>query len=89
MVGGAGYAIQRRLAPAPKTAAVFDLRLWPVRLLVLVTPAAPLIHRAVAKIAVGRNPADNFWRVGNMIGAIDASNGRITRVVPGTGMDRG
>ena len=87
-VGGTGCVIQRRLAPAPELAAVFGPRLWSVRLLVLVTAAAPLIHRAVAKIAVGRNPADNFWRVGNMIGAIDASNSRITRVVRGTGMDQ-
>ena len=48
----------------------------------------PLIHRAAAKIAVGRNPADNFWGVGNMIGAVDAANGRITRVVRGTEMDQ-
>ena len=88
MLGGAGFIIQRRLAPAPELAAVFGPRLWSVRLLVLVTRAAPLIHRAVAKIATGDNPADNFWRAGNMIGAIDVASGRITRAVRGTGMDQ-
>jgi Sugar-transfer associated ATP-grasp len=88
MLGGAGYVIQRRLASAPELAALFGPRLWSARLRALVTPAEPLIHRAVAKIATGDNPADNFWRAGNMIGAIDASSGRITRVVRGTGMDQ-
>lgn len=44
-----------------------------------------LIHRSVAKIATGTNPADNYWRAGNMLGAIDLSTGRITGVVRGTG----
>jgi hypothetical protein len=57
-------------------------------LLVLITPDGPLIHRAVAKITTGHNPADNFWRAGNMLGAIDPANGRIARVVRGTGMDK-
>lgn len=49
--------------------------------------AEPLIHRAVAKIATGNNPADNYWRAGNMLGAIDLEAGRITRTVRGTGAD--
>ncbi|HKM61760.1 MAG TPA: sugar-transfer associated ATP-grasp domain-containing protein, partial [Acidisphaera sp.] len=47
----------------------------------------PIIHRAVAKIATGDNPADNFWRAGNMLGAIDLCSGVITRTVSGTGAD--
>jgi hypothetical protein len=39
--------------------------------------------------AANADRTDNFWRVGNMIGAIDASSGRITREVRGTGMDQG
>jgi len=37
-----------------------------MRLVVLLTPTGPVIHRAVAKIATGSNPADNFWRNGNL-----------------------
>jgi hypothetical protein len=53
VLGGAGYLIQQRLAPAPELAALFGPRLRSVRLLVLVTPTEPLIHRSVAKIATG------------------------------------
>ena len=83
----AGYVIQRRLAPHPKLLGLFGPRLWSVRIIVLVTPDGPLIHRAVAKIATGQNPADNFWRRGNMLGAIDVPTGQIARVVRGTGVE--
>ena len=59
-----GFLIQRRLAPPPDLAARFGPRLCSARLLVLVTPSGPVIHRAVAKIATGTNPADNYWRQG-------------------------
>jgi len=90
----AGYLLQRRLEPHPTLARRFGsedrsvgARLWSVRLLVLVTPGGPLIHSAVAKIATGQNPADNFWRHGNMLGAIDLTTGLIQRVVQGTGAE--
>jgi hypothetical protein len=88
MLKGAGYVIQRRLQAAPALASEFGRRLWSARLLVLLTPDGPVIHRAVAKIATGHNPADNFWRAGNMLGAIDIADGRIIRVVRGTGLDQ-
>ena len=84
---GSGFLIQRRLSPAPDLAARFGQRLWSARLLVLVMPSGPVIHRAVAKIATGTNPADNYWRPGNRLGAIDLGSGRITRVVHGAGAD--
>ena len=87
LVGGAGYLIQRRLSPAPALAERFGPRLWSVRLLVFVTPDGPVIHRAAAKIATGNNAADNYWRAGNRLGAIDLATGQITRVVVGTGLD--
>jgi hypothetical protein len=86
LVGGAGYLIQRRLRPAPALAERFGPRLWSVRLLVFVTPDGPVIHRAAAKIATGTNAADNYWRAGNRLDAIDLDTGRITRVVTGTGL---
>ena len=84
---GAGYLLQRRLASHPAVTALFGPRLWSVRVLMLVTPSGPLIHRAVAKIATGHNPADNFWRPGNMLGAVDLATGRVSRVVQGTGVE--
>jgi hypothetical protein len=85
LAAGAGYLIQRRLDPDRRLAAMFGPRLWSVRALVLIGPSGPVIHRAVAKIATGSNPADNFWRRGNMLGAIDLDTSRIRRVVRGTG----
>jgi hypothetical protein len=55
--------------------------------LVLLAGGEPVIHRAAAKIATGHNPADNYWRQGNMLGAIDLEIGKIARAVRGTGAD--
>ncbi|MGC1890896.1 MAG: sugar-transfer associated ATP-grasp domain-containing protein [Stellaceae bacterium] len=41
----------------------------------------------MAKIATGNNPADNFWRQGNMLGAIEIETGLISRVIRGTGAE--
>jgi hypothetical protein len=85
MISPRGYLVQRRLRQAPALAALFGPRLWSVRVLVLQAEAGPRVHRAVAKIATGSNPADNYWRRGNMLGAIDLETGGIFRVVSGTG----
>lgn len=87
LAGGTGYVIQRRVDPDARLARLFGPRLWSVRALVLAGPSGPVIHRAVAKIATGNNPADNFWRQGNMLGAIEIETGIISRVVRGTGAE--
>jgi hypothetical protein len=78
---------QRRLRPSPDLATLFGPRLWSVRVLVFVRRGGPVIHRAVAKIATGVNPADNYWRAGNMLEAIKLETGIIRRVVRGSGKD--
>ena len=83
----AGFVIQRRLTPDPRLVGRFGPCLWSVRVIMLLTPAGPLMHRAVAKIATGQTPADNFWRRGNMVGAIDTQTGQIMRVFQGSGAD--
>ncbi len=83
----ARHLLQERLEPHPELVPVFDPRLSSVRLLVLLTPAGPLIARAVCKMATGSNLADNFWRAGNMLGAVDTVSGEIRRVVRGVGAD--
>lgn len=87
LAGGSGYIVQKRLSAHPWLAALFGPRLWSVRIIVLISGSRPIIHRAVAKIATGRNAADNFWRNGNMLGAINLETGLITRVVRGTGVE--
>jgi hypothetical protein len=83
LAGGTGYMIQRRLDPDTRLARLFRPRLWSVRALVLAGPSNPVMHRAVAKIATGSNAADNFWRQGTMLGAIELETGIITRVLRG------
>jgi hypothetical protein len=83
--GESGYLFQPRIVPHPDWQAVIGDRVSTVRLLVFVTPGGPEIYRALTKIPAGSNVADNFWRAGNMLAAIDAESGRIQRVVTGTG----
>ena len=80
----AGFLVQRRLPPHPSLVQLFGPRLWSVRVIALLTPEGPVIHRAVAKIATGQKPADNFWRTGNMLGAIELETGKVGQVVRGT-----
>ncbi len=81
--GEDGFLIQRRLEPAQQIAAASGGRLWSIRLLVLLTPDGPVLHRATAKIPAGSNPADNYWRRGNLLAALDPKTGRVWRVVTG------
>ncbi len=82
-----GMLIQRRLAPDAGIAQRFGNRLWSVRIFVLLTEHGPQVTRAVCKIPAPGNVADNFWRPGNMIAAVDLSTGTIARVVRGTGQE--
>ena len=87
MIGPRGYLVQRRLHQATALAALFGPQLWSVRVFVLQGKTGPRIHRAVVKIATGDNPADNYWRQGNMLGAIDLESGQIIRTVWGSGAE--
>ncbi len=82
-----GRLIQRCLASDAGVAQRFGNRLWSVRIFVLLTEYGPQITRAVCKIPAPGNPADNFWRSGNMIAAVDLSTGMIARVVRNTGQE--
>jgi hypothetical protein len=42
-----------------------------VRVLIFLQRSGATIHCAAARIASGANPADNYWRTGNMLGAIE------------------
>ncbi|MDE1905155.1 MAG: hypothetical protein KGH75_01710 [Rhodospirillales bacterium] len=87
MSGGNGYVLQRRMKSHPELVGRFGPRLWSVRALVLVGRDGPILHRALVKIATGTNPADNYWRPGNMAAAVDTMTGQITRAVSGAGAD--
>ncbi len=80
-----GYLLQERIAQHSAIEALCGAAIATVRLIVLLTPAGRVIHRALWKLPAGSNVADNFWRDGNLLAALDPSSGRLTRVVEGVG----
>lgn len=76
--------LQRRLTPEPGLAKRFGARLCSLRVLVLLTRRGPVISRVVAKLPAPGVIADNFWRPGNMIAAVDVQTGTMIRAVRGT-----
>ena len=76
----AGFLIQRTLDAEEKLAAVTGDTIASVRILVLLSET-PEIASAVIKIPSGDSIADNFWRTGNALGAIDLETGTIARVI--------
>ena len=84
-----GYLFQEMLAPHPALEALCGRRVSTVRLIILLMEdATPAILHALWKIPVGDHPADNFWRPGNLLAALDAADGRVTRVIQGVGPDQ-
>ena len=83
-----GYLFQEMLRPHPELEKVLGLRLGTVRLIVLLEDTGPGVLHALCKIPVGDNPADNFWRPGNLLAALDAESGSVTRVQQGTGPEQ-
>jgi len=81
---GPGYLIQEQLQPHPVLRAAFGSTLPAIRFLALLSPEGATIESAVVKIPSSRNPGDNYWRAGNMLGALDEA-GVIRRVVTGVG----
>jgi hypothetical protein len=80
-----GYCFQRPLRPHPELVGLCGDRMSSLRVFILQDSDGPEILRASWKIAVGDNPADNFWRPANLLAAIDVASGRVTRVVQGAG----
>lgn len=76
-----GYLFQTRLTPHPEIVDIVGDRISTVRMFVLVDDDGPVLLRASWKIPSGQTVADNFWRVGNMLGGIDVETGSVNRVV--------
>jgi hypothetical protein len=80
-----GLMAQRFLEPHPAAAALAGRRLGTLRLIVIVEASGPRLYRALWKLPVAPNMADNFWLTGNLLAAVDRDSGTITRVVRGNG----
>lgn len=82
-----GYIFQEVLHPHPDIAAVCGDRIANVRMVVLLGDSGPELLRALWKIPVGSNIADNMWR-GNILGSLDLETGRVSRATQGLGLKR-
>ncbi|MDH3594091.1 MAG: hypothetical protein OEU09_11120 [Rhodospirillales bacterium] len=80
-----GYCFQHPLMPHSRLVELCGERMSSLRLFIIQDSDGPEILRASWKIAVGDNPADNFWRPENLLAAIDVESGRVSRVVQGAG----
>jgi hypothetical protein len=82
-----GYLFQPFVAPHPQAAVVHGEKLGTARVLMLLEDGEPRIFRASWKIPSGENPADNYWRSGNLLAEIDIDTGKVGRVVSGSGFE--
>lgn len=83
-----GYLFQERLVAHPFVREACGERIATVRATVLLEAGGPTILCALWRLPGGANIADNFWRPGNLLAALDGVTGRITRVVVGFGPDQ-
>ena len=81
-----GYLAQSRLAPHPSLKPICGDNLSTVRALVMLTSDGPRLLKAAWKLPSQQNIADNYWRPGNMMAAINPETGKVTRLVSGFGV---
>lgn len=84
--GNEGYLFQTMLRPHPALATATDA-VSTVRVMVRIGVDGPRIMRTVWKIPGKGAIADNFWRPGNLLAAVDAETGEVKRVIRGTGAE--
>jgi len=80
-----GYLFQQVEHPEERVRAICGDRIATVRFVTLRGPGGPEIFRTLWKVPVKPNVADNFWRQGNILAALDPVTGEVVRAVSGTG----
>ncbi len=80
-----GYMFQERLEPHPELRALTGNRIGTIRVYTIWGDQGPEVFRVCWKVPAGANMADNFWRNGNMLAALDETTGTVKRVIRGTG----
>ena len=83
-----GYLFQEMLQPHDDIVRLCGDRLTTLRLVVGLEDNGPFLMHALWKVPVGDNPADNFWRPGNLLAALDPESGEVRRVIQGIGPDQ-
>ena len=83
-----GYLFQDRLLPHSDIQAICGERIASIRLVVLLKAGeGPKILHALWKVPAGDSIADNFWRQGNVLAALDIESGRVIRALRGVGLE--
>ena len=85
---GAGYMFQERVKPHEGVRAICGDRLATVRVYTINGENGPEIFRVCWKVPAGKNVADNFWRKGNILAAVDYTTGKVTRAIHGFALDQ-
>ena len=85
---GAGYMFQERVKPHEGVRAICGDRLATVRVYTINGENGPEVFRVCWKVPAGKNVADNFWRKGNILCAVDYETGKITRALHGVALDQ-
>ena len=80
-----GYLFQEVLRPHPSVAEVTGGALATVRALVLNGRDKAVLENVTLKLPAAGAVADNYWRTGNMMGAVDVGTGEVTRAIIGSG----
>lgn len=80
-----GYLLQDPIRQHADVRAVCGDAVATARVVVLRRTTGPEIHRALWKLPTGDNIADNFWRKGNVLAALDPECGRVVRAIQGVG----
>ena len=81
-----GLIVQGFLEPHPTATAIAGRRLGTLRLVVIVERGGPRLYRAMWKLPVSPNMADNYWLEGNLLAAVERNHGTIKRVIRGHGV---
>ncbi len=85
---GDGYLFQERVKPHEGVRAICGDRIATVRIYTLMGEDGPKPFRIVWKVPAAKNMADNFWRKGNILAAVDYNTGCITRAISGVALDQ-
>ena len=83
-----GYLFQERVVPHEGVRKICGDRAATLRIYSIMGEDGPEVFRMVWKVPGGKNAADNFWRKGNILAALDYETGRITRAVTGVALDQ-
>ena len=83
-----GYMFQERVVPHAAVRAICGDRLPTVRIYTINGENGPEVFRICWKVPAGKNVADNFWRKGNILCAVDYATGKVTRALQGFALDQ-